>query len=75
MSMNFDVKEVVSGPARGMTYPIEFDCDSICSNFMANHIRYEVMDSVWMNTQACCTWSLTGALSEKIREYSFGGDI
>jgi hypothetical protein len=73
--MNFDPIETALRYVRGMTYPIEFDCDSICSNFMVNHIRYKVMDSVWMNTQACCTWSLTGALSEKIREYSFGGDI
>jgi len=70
MSMNFDIYTELRA-TRDKTNSIEFNCDSICSNFMANHIRYEVTDEVYIKTQSCCAWELKRVLNTKIFEYSF----
>lgn len=69
--MNFDLVETALRYVRGKTYPLEFECDVVCSEFTLNSVRYEVMDNVLTETQSCCAWSLNETLCSKIKEYSF----
>ena len=71
MSTNFNPVETALRVVCGKTYPLEFECDVVCSEFTLNSVRYEVMDNVLTKAQHGCAWSLNETLCVKIREYSF----
>ena len=69
--MNSNRVKMALSYVRGKTYPIEFECDNVCCDFMLNSVRFEVTDNVWHEAKSCCTYSLNDPICEKIREYSF----